>query len=183
MDVVVTGSSGLIGTALRPALTAAGHRMVPMVRGRAGGDARAAGSAAGGGSGRAGGEAVHWDPDSGSIDSGGLEGVGAVIHLAGEGIGNKRWNEAQKARIRESRTRGTTLLAETLAKLAKPPKVLLSGSAVGIYGDRGDEVLTENSRAGGGFLAELCIAWEAAAAPAREAGLRVSHLRTAIVLS
>src|SRR5207302_566094 len=98
-------------------------------------------------------------------------------------IGNKRWNEAQKARIRESRTRGTTLLAETLAKLAKPPKVLLSGSAVGIYGDRGDEVLTENSRAGGGFLAELCIAWEAAAAPAREAGIRVSHLRTGIVLS
>src|SRR5438105_13593575 len=103
MDVVVTGSSGLIGTALRPALAAAGHRMVPMVRRRGGGDAPA------------GGDAPQWDPDAGAIDSGGLEGVGAVIHLAGEGIGNKRWNEAQKSRIRESRTRGTTLLAETLA--------------------------------------------------------------------
>ena len=175
MDVVVTGSSGLIGTALRPALAAAGHRMVPMVRARAGGAA--------GGDAPAGGDALHWDPDAGAIDSGGLEGVGAVIHLAGEGIGNKRWNEAQKAKIKESRTRGTTLLAETLAKLAKPPKVLLSGSAVGIYGDRGDEVLTENSRAGAGFLAEVCVAWEAAAAPAREAGIRVSHLRTGIVLS
>jgi uncharacterized protein (TIGR01777 family) len=175
MDIVVTGSSGLIGTALRPALAAAGHRMVPMVRARAGG--------APGGDAPAGGDALHWDPDAGAIDSGGLEGVGAVIHLAGEGIGNKRWNEAQKAKIRESRTRGTTLLAETLAKLAKPPKVLLSGSAVGIYGDRGDEVLTENSRAGAGFLAEVCVAWEGAAAPAREAGIRVSHLRTGIVLS
>jgi uncharacterized protein (TIGR01777 family) len=106
-----------------------------------------------------------------------------VIHLAGEGIGSKRWNEAQKAKISESRTRGTTLLAETLTKLANPPKVLLSGSAVGFYGDRGDEVLTESSRAGSGFLAGLCVAWEAAAAPAQEAGIRVSHLRTGIVLS
>jgi uncharacterized protein (TIGR01777 family) len=175
MDVVVTGSSGLIGTALRPALAAAGHRMVPMVRARAGGAA--------GGDAPAGADALHWDPDAGAVDSGGLEGVGAVIHLAGEGIGNKRWNEAQKARIKASRIQGTTLLAETLAKLAKPPTVLLSGSAVGIYGDRGDEVLTENSRAGAGFLAEVCVAWEAAAAPAREAGIRVSQLRTGIVLS
>jgi uncharacterized protein (TIGR01777 family) len=105
------------------------------------------------------------------------------VNLAGEGIGNKRWNEEQKARIRDSRVRGTTLLAETLAKLQKAPKVLLSGSAVGFYGDRGDEVLTENSRAGDGFLAELCVAWEAATAPAREAGIRVSHLRTGIVLA
>jgi hypothetical protein len=139
--------------------------MVPMVRSKASGDA------------------VHWDPDRGEIDAGGLEGVGAVVHLAGEGIGNKRWNEVQKAKIRGSRVQGTTLLAETLAKLAQPPKVLLSGSAVGFYGDRGDEVLTESSRPGGGFLAELCVAWEAAAAPAKEAGIRVGHLRTGIVLS
>jgi len=165
MDVVVTGSTGLIGRALGGALERAGHRMVPMVRSESGG------------------EAIRWDPDRGVIDSEGLEGVGAVVHLAGEGIGTKRWNDEQKARIRDSRVRGTTLLAETLAKLGKPPKVLLSGSAVGIYGDRGDEVLTETSRAGGGFLAELCVAWEAAAAPAREAGIRVSHLRTGIVLS
>jgi len=165
VDVVVTGSSGLIGSALRGALERAGHRMVPMVRSGATGDG------------------VQWDPDRGAVDAGGLEGMGAVVHLAGEGIGSKRWNEAQKAKIRDSRVRGTSLLAETLAKLANPPKVLLSGSAVGIYGDRGDEVVTENSRAGRGFLAEVCVAWEAAAAPAKEAGIRVNHLRTGIVLS
>jgi uncharacterized protein (TIGR01777 family) len=165
MDVVVTGASGLIGSALRPALERAGHRMVPMVR------------AAGGG------EAIRWDPDRGVIDAGGLEGVGAVVHLAGEGIGSKRWNDEQKAKIRDSRVRGTTLLAETLAKLQQPPKVLVSGSAIGFYGDRGDEVLTESSRAGDGFLAELCVAWEAAAAPAKEAGIRVSHIRTGIVVA
>src|SRR5437764_4964128 len=165
MDVVVTGSSGLIGTALRPALERAGHRMVPMLRGGGGG------------------EALQWDPAQGRIDAGGLEGVGAVVNLAGESIGAKRWNDDQKARIRDSRVRGTALLAETLAKLERPPKVLVSGSAVGYYGDRGDEVLTESSRAGDGFLAEVCRAWEAAADPAREAGIRVCHLRTGIVLS
>lgn len=165
MDVVVTGSSGLIGTALKRALEQGGHRMVPMVRSQASGDA------------------VRWDPDRGEIDAGGLEGVGALVHLAGEGIGNKRWNDAQKAKIKDSRVRGTTLLAETLAKLGKPPKVLLSGSAVGFYGDRGDEVLTETSRPGQGFLAQVCVAWEAATAPAKEGGIRVSHLRTGIVLS
>jgi uncharacterized protein len=165
MDVVVSGSSGLIGTALKGALQGARHRVIPMTRSKGGGDS------------------IHWDPDSGAIDSGALEGVGAVVHLAGEGIGNKRWNDEQKSKIRESRVRGTALLAETLAKLGTPPKVLLSGSAVGFYGDRGDEVLTETSRPGGGFLAELCTAWEAAAAPAREAGIRVCHLRTGIVLS
>lgn len=165
MDVVVSGSSGLIGTALKAALRTAGHRVIPLSRSK---------SSDGG---------IHWDPDGGDIDAGGLEGVHAVVHLAGEGIGNKRWNDEQKRKIRDSRVRGTTLLAETLAKLARPPKAFLSGSAVGIYGDRGDEVLTETSRAGGGFLAELCVAWEEAAAPAGEAGIRVSHLRTGIVLA
>ncbi len=165
MDVVVTGASGLIGTALKGALEKAGHRMVPMVRGQASGDA------------------VHWDPDRGEIDAAAFEGVGAVVHLAGEGIGNKRWNAEHKARVKESRTRGTSLLAETLAKLDKPPKVLVSGSAVGYYGDRGDEVLTETSRPGNDFLAEVCTAWEAATAPAKEAGVRVAHVRTGIVLS
>ena len=165
MDVVVSGSSGLIGSALKEALQSAGHRVVAMSRSKTGG------------------EAIHWDPAAGVIDAGGLEGVGAVVHLAGEGIGNKRWNEDQKAKIRDSRVRGTTLLAETLAKLAQPPQVLLSGSAVGFYGNRGDEVLTETSRPGDGFLADLCVAWEEAATPAREAGIRVSHLRTGIVLS
>jgi len=165
MDVVVTGSSGLIGTALKSALERAGHRVVPMVRSQASGDA------------------IHWDPDRGEIDAGGLEGVGAVVHLAGEGIGARRWNEAHKAKVKASRTSGTTLLAETLAKLNHAPKVLVSGSAVGYYGDRGDEVLTESSRPGSDFLADVCTAWEAAAAPAREAGIRVAHIRTGIVLS
>jgi uncharacterized protein (TIGR01777 family) len=165
MDVVVTGASGLIGTALKAALEQAGHRMVPMVRSQAAGDA------------------LHWDPDRGEIDSGGLEGVGAVVHLAGEGLGNKRWNEEHKARVKDSRTRGTALLAQTLAKLEKAPKVLVSGSAVGYYGDRGDEVLTESSRPGSDFLADVCTAWEGATAPAKEAGIRVAHIRTGIVLS
>jgi hypothetical protein len=165
MDVVVTGASGLIGTALGPALDRAGHRMIPMGRSQPAG------------------EGLHWDPAQGQIDAGGLEGVGAVVNLAGESIGAKRWNDDHKARIRDSRVRGTTLLAEALAKLNRPPKVLVSGSAVGYYGDRGDEVLTESSRSGDGFLAEVCRAWEAAADPAREAGIRVCHLRTGIVLS
>src|SRR4051794_18196863 len=165
MDVVVTGASGLIGSALRGALERAGHRMVPMVRSGAVG------------------AAIGWDPEQGVIDAGGLEGVGAVVHLAGEGIGNKRWNDERKAKIRDSRVRGTSLLAETLAKLQQPPKVLVSGSAVGIYGDRGEEVLTETSRPGDGFLAKVCVAWEAAAAPAKEAGIKVSHIRTGIVLA
>jgi uncharacterized protein (TIGR01777 family) len=165
MDVVVTGSSGLIGGALKGALERAGHRMVPMVRSAASGDA------------------IHWDPDRGEIDAGGLEGVGAVVHLAGEGIGARRWNAAHKAKVKASRTSGTSLLAGTLAKLNNAPKVLVSGSAVGYYGDRGDEVLTESSRPGSDFLADVCTAWEAAAAPAREAGIRVAHTRTGIVLS
>lgn len=165
MDVVVTGSSGLIGSGLKGALERAGHRMVPMVRSKGSGGA------------------IQWDPDRGEIDAAGLEGVGAVVHLAGEGIGNRRWNEAHKAKVKESRRVGTSLLAETLAKLNKAPKVLVSGSAVGYYGDRGDEVLTESSRPGSDFLADVCTTWEAAAAPAKEAGVRVAHIRTGIVLS
>jgi uncharacterized protein len=165
MDVVVTGSSGLIGTALKGALANVGHRMVPMVRSQPSGDA------------------IHWDPERGEIDAAGLEGVGAVVHLAGEGIGARRWNEAHKAKVKESRTWGTSLLAETLAKLNKAPKVLVSGSAVGYYGDRGDEVLTESSRPGSDFLADVCTAWEGATAPAKDAGIRVAHTRTGIVLS
>lgn len=168
MDVVVTGSSGLIGSALGPALAGAGHRMVRMVRSSA-----AAAS-----------DTLQWDPEGGTIDAAGLEGVGAVVNLAGESIGDKRWNEAQRARIRDSRVRGTTLLAETLAKLATPPKVLVSGSAIDIYRDRGDETITEDSAPDDpGFLGDVCRAWEAATAPAAAAGIRVVHLRTGIVLS
>lgn len=172
MEVAVTGSTGFIGTALRPALEAAGHRVVPVVR--------SAGSQAGGqGSGA---DSIRWDIEAGTIDAAGLEGIGAVIHLAGEGVGAKRWTAAQKAKVKGSRTKGTTLLAETLAELANPPKVLLSGSAVGFYGNRGDEVVDEASPGGGGFLAEVVQAWEACTAPAAAAGIRVTHIRTGIVL-
>lgn len=165
MDVAVTGSSGLVGSALRPALAAAGHRVLRMVR-----------------SGEGGPDTLRWDPEAGTIDTGGLEGVGGVVHLAGEGIG-KRWTAAQKARIRDSRMAGTRLLAETLAKLSRPPAVMVSASAVGFYGDRGDEVLTEASPPGGGFLASVAREWEGATEAAQTAGIRVAHLRSGEVLA
>lgn len=170
MDVAVTGSSGLIGSALRLALEAAGHRALRLVR---------PGTGSGSGADR-----IMWDPAAGTIDAAGLEGVEAVVNLAGENIGDRRWNDAQKARIRDSRVKATTLLAETLAKLSDPPKVLISGSAVDIYRDRGDEGITEDTVADDpGFLGELCRAWEAATAPAEAVGIRVVHLRTGLVLS
>ena len=165
MDVVVSGSHGLIGSALLPALAMAGHRTRRLVRSRPGPDD------------------VVWDPAAGTIDAAGLDGVDAAVHLAGAGIGDKRWTGAQKARILDSRVMGTTLLSTTLAGLPTPPRVLVSGSAVGFYGDRGDEVLTEESPAGDGFLAGVVKAWEEAAAPAAEAGVRVVNTRTGIVHS
>lgn len=163
MDVVVSGSHGLIGSALVPALTAAGHRVRRLVRGSPGP-----------------GE-VAWDPEAGTVDAGGLAGADAAVHLAGVGIGDKRWTTTQKQRIRDSRVKGTGTLARALAGLPTPPAVLVSGSAVGYYGDRGDEVLTEASGPGEGFLAEVVRDWEEAAAPAAEAGVRVVHTRTGIV--
>jgi uncharacterized protein (TIGR01777 family) len=125
--------------------------------------------------------AVRRDAD-GSLDSGALFGADAVIHLAGEGVAEKRWTPEQKRRVLESRTNGTSLVARTIADLGRKPQVLLSASAIGYYGDRGDEVLTEESSAGTGFLADVCVQWEAATAPAEEAGIRVAHLRTGIVV-
>src|SRR6476646_1958027 len=165
MDVAVTGSSGLIGTALVDALGAAGHRVVRVVRGAPTGDA------------------IAWDPKAGAIDGAGLEGVGAVVHLAGAGIGDRRWNDAYKREIVESRVQGTGLLARTLAGLARPPAVLVSASAIGWYGDRDDEVLDETSGPGTGFFPDVCRQWEAAADPARAAGIRVAHPRSGIVLT
>src|SRR3954451_18714774 len=135
MDVAVTGSTGFIGTALVDALTAAGHRVVPVVR-------VAPGSAAPPS------DAVVWDPRAGTIDAAGLEGLDAVVHLAGAGIGDKRWTPERKEIIRESRTKSTALLARTLAGLARPPALLVSGSGVGYYGDRGDTELTEEALSG-----------------------------------
>ena len=163
MDVIVSGSHGLIGSALVPALRAGGHRVRRLVRRTPGSDE------------------VAWDPGAGTVDADGLAGVDAAVHLAGVGIGDKRWTPEQKRRIRDSRVKGTGTLAQALAGLPAPPAVLVSGSAVGYYGDRGDEVLTEASRPGGGFLAELVRDWERAATPAAEAGVRVVHTRTGIV--
>ena len=164
MRVAVTGSSGLIGTALVARLRDEGHDVVRIVR-------------------SPGTDGVRWDPEAGTIDANGLAGVEGVVHLAGEGIGEKRWTDEQKRRIRESRTKGTALLATTLAGLDPQPSVLVSGSGVGYYGLRGDEILTETSSNGTGFLAELCRDWEAAAQPAVDAGIRTVFLRTGIVLA
>ena len=165
MKVLVSGSHGLIGSALVPALAHAGHDVVRLVR-----------SSPGTGE-------IRWDPAQGLLDAGQLAGIDAAVHLAGEGIGDKRWTDAQKKRILDSRVRSTDLLARRLAEVAATGSVLLSGSAVGYYGDRGDEVLDEQSPAGAGFLADVCRQWEAATAPAERAGVRVVHLRTGIVLS
>ena len=165
MKVLVTGSSGLIGSALVPALRGAGHSVVRLVRERPGADA------------------ARWHPDDGSLDRSALDGVDAVVHLAGENIAAGRWTAKQKARIRNSRVRGTALLARAMRERDTKPKVFLSGSAVGFYGDRGAEFLDETSARGLGFLADVCAEWEAAARPAADAGVRVVNLRTGIVLS
>ena len=165
MRVAVTGSHGLIGTALLARLRAAGHEAVPIVRG-----APAAGE-------------IGWDPRAGRLEPRALRGLDAVVNLAGAGIGDKRWSDEYKRQVLESRTRATTLLADTMAGLDDGPRTLLSGSAIGFYGDRGDEELDESSPPGRGFLAEVAEAWEATTAPASAAGLRVVHLRTGIVLA
>jgi uncharacterized protein (TIGR01777 family) len=165
MRVVLTGASGLIGQALKARLDADGHETVVLVR-RAPGPGQA-----------------RWDPAGPSIDSGALEGADAVVHLAGAGIGDKRWTPARKAVILESRVQSTTLLCEALAGLTQPPSVLVSASAIGYYGDRGDEELTETSGPGTGFQADVCRAWEDATAAAEQALIRVVRLRSAVVLS
>src|SRR6476659_5091376 len=165
MDVAISGSSGLIGTALVAALTDAGDRPVRLVRQAPSGDE------------------IRWDPDAGSIDAQSLGGIGGVVHLAGAGIADHRWTDEYKLEILRSRTKSTVLLAGALADLGKPPSVLVSGSAIGFYGDRGDELLDETSPVGTGFLPEVCVAWEAATVAAEEAGIRVAHIRTGIVLS
>ncbi len=166
MDVLVSGSTGLIGTALVRALEERGHRVVRLVRS--------------GGGGR---NAVRWDPSSGTIEADGLEGIDAVVHLAGEGIAEGRWTAEKKARILDSRKQGTRLLAGAVAGLRTPPRVMVSTSAIGYYGDRGNELLRETSPPGDLFLSKVCVEWEGAAEPAREAGVRVVHPRIGIVLS
>ena len=165
LKVAITGASGLIGTALTARLESQGHTVRPVVR-------RDAVS----------GE-IPWNPAGGIIEPRDFAGLDAVVHLAGAGIFSRRWNERHKQAIRESRTRGTALLAEALAALQSPPPTLLSGSAVGYYGDRAGAVLDETSPPGTGFLADVVVAWEEAAAMAVQAGIRTCFLRTGIVMA
>ena len=164
MQVAITGSSGLIGTALTRSLRQDGHEVLRLVRRPAASD-----------------DEAWWDPTSGGIDSGALEGLDAVIHLAGENLSGGLWTKRRITRIRDSRLLGTALVARALAGLHQPPRVFLSSSAVGYYGDRAGEALHEGSGRGSGFLADLCQEWEAATLPAAQASIRVVTIRQGIV--
>src|SRR5690242_13065590 len=166
MDVLITGASGLIGTALTHALEQRGDRVVRLSRHGAADDGE-----------------IGWDPRRGRIDAPALEGFDAVVHLAGEGIGEHKWTDEQKQRIRDSRVNGTSLLVGALATRERKPRVVVSASAIGIYGNRGDEVLTEDSAPGRDYLADVCLQWEAATAPATDAGIRVVNVRSGLVLA
>jgi uncharacterized protein (TIGR01777 family) len=166
MQIAVTGSSGMIGRALCAALRDDGHDVVRIVR-----------------STPAPRGTIRWDPQGGEIDAAGLEGVDAVVHLAGAGVGDHRWTDEYKREVHDSRSLGTALLARTLAGLERPPRVLLSASGVHYYGHRGDEVLTEDSGPGGGFLAGVVADWEAATEAASAAGIRTVLFRNGVVLS
>ncbi|UUS30703.1 MULTISPECIES: TIGR01777 family oxidoreductase [Streptomyces] len=164
--VAVTGAGGLIGSALVRSLRADGHEVVRLVRGPARGA-----------------DEVAWDPRRRYVDVSGLAGCDAVVHLAGAGVGERRWTEAYKREIRDSRVLGTAAVAEAVASLDEPPKVLVCGSALGYYGDTGARAVDESAPAGDGFLPSVCVEWEAAAAPAEEAGIRVAYARTGLVVA
>ena len=167
MKIAISGASGLVGSDLVPFLAADGHEVMRLVRRRP-----ASGEAA-----------IFWDPAAGAIDATGLEGIDAVVHLAGESIAETPWTPEKKRRIRDSRVSSTRLLAETLARLDRQPAVLVSASAIGYYGDRDDESLDETSPPGSGFLAGVCREWEAATESAADAGIRVVRMRLGVVLS
>ena len=166
MKVLVAGSSGLIGTALTYRLTDDGNDVLRLVRRAPSSD-----------------DEVQWNPADGSIDAASLAGVDAVVHLGGASIAGKRWNAEYKREIRDSRIDSTRLLSETIAQLTPKPAVFVCASALGYYGDRGDEILTENSPKGDGFLADITAEWEDATAPASDAGIRVCNMRIGVVLS
>ncbi|HET9171950.1 MAG TPA: TIGR01777 family oxidoreductase [Actinospica sp.] len=170
MRVAITGSTGLIGSALTRSLLADGHQVLRLTRGAA--KAAADGS-----------ESAAWDPKAGTVQPGALEGVEAVVHLAGAGVGDKRWSDAYKKELRDSRVLGTQTIARAVAALDAKPRVLISSSAVGYYGDTGDRIVDESTPAGTDFLAGLCVEWEDAAAVAAQAGIRVVHPRTGLVVS
>jgi uncharacterized protein len=165
--VAVTGSSGLIGTALCARLEATGHEVTRVVRHPSSDGNRT----------------TFWDPASGTIDAQSFEGLDGVVHLAGAGVADHRWTTARKQVVLESRTQSTALLCRTLAGLKNAPRVLVSGSAIGFYGDCGDEIVTEEHQPGGDFLASVCQQWEAGTAPVAEAGTRVAFARTGLVVA
>lgn len=165
MKVLVTGARGLVGSYLVPYLQSKGHQVTRLVRNSPEG------------------QDIIWNPEAKEIDKQKLEGFDAVIHLAGDNIASGRWTEAKKTEIKRSRVEGTSFLSETLASLQRPPKVLISASAIGYYGDRCNEILTEASKAGDNFLARVCQEWEAATKPAEANGIRVAKLRIGVVLS
>ncbi|MGV9421434.1 TIGR01777 family oxidoreductase [Streptomyces sp. NPDC003674] len=164
--IAVAGASGLIGSALVRSLTADGHEVVRLVRRAPRGK-----------------DEVRWDPERQQVDAAGLAGCDAVVNLAGAGIGDRRWTPEYKRVIRDSRVLGTAALAEAVASLDTPPRVYVSGSAMGIYGDTGDRAVDEDAPPGDGFLPSLCVEWEEAAAPVQEAGVRTVFLRTGLVVA
>jgi len=166
MKIAITGSTGMVGSHLVEALRARGDQVLRLVRGAPRGS-----------------EEVRWEPESGIPDVAALEELDGVVHLAGENIAARRWSDAQKERIRKSRTRGTTVLVNSLSKLRKPPRAFVSASAIGFYGDTGDRKVDETAPAGSGFLPEVCRAWEDASKPMEAQGSRVAHLRFGVILS
>ena len=164
--IAVAGASGLIGSALVRSLAADGHEVVRLVR-------RAPRAK----------DEVEWDPEREYVDAAGLVGCDAVVNLAGAGIGDHRWTDEYKRKIRDSRLLGTATLAEAVASLDRPPRVFLNGSAMGVYGDTGERAVDETAPPGIGFLPSLCVEWEEAAAPAEEAGVRTVFARTGLVVA
>lgn len=165
MRILVSGSHGLVGKALMSSLASDGHEVVRLVRQKPSGGAE-----------------IEWHPNEGRIDAASLEGFDAVVHLAGESIASGRWTDAKKRAIRDSRVKGTTLLSEALARLSRPPTAFVSASAIGYYGNRGDELLTETSAPGNDFLAGVCIEWENATRAAAQKGIRTVNTRFGIIL-
>lgn len=165
MRILVSGSHGLVGKALISSLRSDSHEIVRLVRGKPSGATE-----------------IEWHPNQEKIDASALEGLDAVVHLAGESIASGRWTDEKKRAIRDSRVKGTALLSDALARLSRPPSVFVSASAIGYYGNRGDEVLTEKSAPGDDFLASVCVEWENATIPTIEKGIRTVHARFGIIL-